>query len=181
MREEMHEEIQDQEVEWFVKDGLSRAVEADQARLDRIESNVMEALRNRPAPERRSFLGWLRMPSLPSIRPAMGFGMAAASFAIGFVLAFLLLSANGPTGSGDVLFVMAYPEAEEVALAGSFTAWEPVELKRGSGGTWFIEMKLDPGRHEYVFIVDGDRKVIDPRADEYVKSYEHTNSVIFVS
>jgi hypothetical protein len=179
MREEMNEEIQDQEVEWFIKDGISRAVEADHGRLDRIESNVMEALRNRPQPQRRGLFSWLRMPSLPTLRPAMGFGMAAASFVFGFFVAFLIANSNGPSGT-DTLFVMAYPEATEVALAGDFTKWEAVELKRGSGGTWFIEMKLEPGRHEYVFIVDGDRKVIDPRADEYVKSYEYTNSVIFI-
>lgn len=183
MREEMRDEIRDEEVAMFVKDGLSRAVQAEQQRLDRIETNVLEALRKRS--QRRSILDWLRLPSLPAMRPAYVLAAAMALFLIGFFSGVIVqntgtLAFNPSSGQG-VLFVVAFPEAKEVALAGDFTQWESVALNRDDRGMWAIQMKLTPGRHEYVFIVDGERMVIDPRAHEYVKSYDHINSVIFVS
>jgi 1,4-alpha-glucan branching enzyme len=54
-------------------------------------------------------------------------------------------------------FSLAAPEAKEVLLVGEFTAWEqaPVPLKKAANGMWETTVSLEPGPHEYRFIVDG--------------------------
>lgn len=67
-----------------------------------------------------------------------------------------------------VRFQVALPQARQVRLAGDFTQWQPrVPLKRNSDGTWAAEIRLPPGDHEYIFVVDGERWISDPRAHRY--------------
>jgi 1,4-alpha-glucan branching enzyme len=55
-----------------------------------------------------------------------------------------------------VFFRLLAPDAEEVAVVGSFSAWTEIRpLKKGKGGTWQTWMSLDPGNYEYRFLVDG--------------------------
>jgi 1,4-alpha-glucan branching enzyme len=55
-------------------------------------------------------------------------------------------------------FRFSAPDAENVALVGDFTDWQlhPVPMTKGSGGVWTANVKLTPGRHTYLFIVDGE-------------------------
>ncbi len=55
------------------------------------------------------------------------------------------------------VFSLTAPEANEVLLAGDFTEWEqhPVPLKKADGGVWTTIVLLQPGKHEYRFLVDG--------------------------
>ncbi len=39
-------------------------------------------------------------------------------------------------------------------------------VRRGPRGEWAAEVPLTPGRHEYAFVVDGRRWVIDPLAPQ---------------
>ncbi len=50
-----------------------------------------------------------------------------------------------------------------VSLAGDFNHWDPYwdPLQESSPGLFAITLRLPPGRHYYVFIVDG-RRVVDP-------------------
>jgi 1,4-alpha-glucan branching enzyme len=47
--------------------------------------------------------------------------------------------------------------AANVALVGDFTDWErhPIALKRERDGMWSTTVALEPGPHEYRFLVDG--------------------------
>jgi 1,4-alpha-glucan branching enzyme len=49
------------------------------------------------------------------------------------------------------------PQAEQVFLAGCFNEWDPAAnpLERDSEGTWSCTLVIDPGEHEYRFVVDG--------------------------
>jgi hypothetical protein len=57
----------------------------------------------------------------------------------------------------DTRFSLSAPTAREVLLVGDFTAWaqRPVPLKREVNGVWQASILLEPGRHEYRFVVDG--------------------------
>ncbi len=50
------------------------------------------------------------------------------------------------------------PEARSVVLVGDFTHWQAggIPLSRGDQGVWRTSVKLQPGRHSYRFIVDGE-------------------------
>jgi 1,4-alpha-glucan branching enzyme len=49
------------------------------------------------------------------------------------------------------------PKAAHVLLAGDFTNWEqnPISLKKQKDGSWKATIPLEPGSHEYRFLVDG--------------------------
>lgn len=54
-------------------------------------------------------------------------------------------------------FRFTAPDAKSVLLAGDFTDWqkEALPMQQGSGGVWTATVKLSPGAHYYLFIVDG--------------------------
>ena len=63
---------------------------------------------------------------------------------------------NG-NGKRKEAFAIFAPSAEDVQLVGDFTAWQekPIKLKRSKDGTWKATVPLDPGVHEYRYLVDG--------------------------
>lgn len=54
-------------------------------------------------------------------------------------------------------FSVSTPQAKNVFLVGDFNQWNPIThpLKREKGGIWKITLALDPGKHEYRFLIDG--------------------------
>src|ERR1017187_8469918 len=55
------------------------------------------------------------------------------------------------------IFRYAAPAATSVLLVGEFTDWQQKALvmEKGEDGVWTAELKLPPGKHSYLFIVDG--------------------------
>jgi hypothetical protein len=116
------------------------------------------------------------------LRPAWGLGAAA-------VVAGLLLA----TGSGStdlergpelaqappvyVQFRIEAAGAGNVTLAGSFSEWEPRhEMVETQPGVWTLIIPLEPGVHDYAFLVDGERWVADPAAPMIDDGFGGTNS-----
>jgi hypothetical protein len=54
-------------------------------------------------------------------------------------------------------FTLDAPQATQVFVAGCFNDWNPVAtpLQRDQAGTWKCAVRLEPGEHEYRFVVDG--------------------------
>jgi 1,4-alpha-glucan branching enzyme len=76
-------------------------------------------------------------------------------------------------------FQLQAPAATAVMLAGDFTGWEsePIQMKRLRSGVWKATVSLDPGRHEYRFVVDG-RWTDDPQAPAFESNpYGSRNSI----
>ena len=63
-------------------------------------------------------------------------------------------------GKRKEAFTIFAPSAEDVQLVGDFTQWEekPIRLKKSRDGTWKATVPLEPGVHEYRFLVDGQWK-----------------------
>ena len=75
------------------------------------------------------------------------------------------------------------PGAKTVFVAGSFNEWKPEKapLLRKDDGLWVGDVVLPPGRHEYLFVVDGEW-IPDPKANETVQNpFGGKNSVLTVS
>jgi Glycogen recognition site of AMP-activated protein kinase len=158
---------------------LAAGAEAGAAPPPRLADTVMATIGTAPAP-RPSLLGRFRdgvLPALP-LRPAAA--LAAACLAVGFGLG-LWASSGGPgsaPGAGDgpavaageaptvfVRFDLRLDSARTVQLAGSFSGWQPAyELTPSGEGQWTVTVPLTPGVHDYVFVVDGERHVLDPAA-----------------
>jgi hypothetical protein len=129
----------------------------------------------------RSLIARLRVGVRAAV-PARGLGirpaaaMAMLSLLVGFVLG-SLFPLIGPAAGGSqaaaaapapqlfVRFELDAAGATDVRLAGTFTGWEPqVEMNQLGDGRWIATVPLEPGVHDYVFIVDGSEHVIDPTA-----------------
>jgi len=82
-----------------------------------------------------------------------------------------------------VVLEIVSPAAKEVLVAGSFNEWNPerTPLAAASNGRWTGDLKLSPGRHEYLFVVDG-QWLPDPNARESVENpFGGKNSVLKVT
>lgn len=143
------------------------------------EARVMASVRAMPRPRRRRLGWWLeRQTVMLHVRPIWGLAAAA-------VLGALILVPGGAApspGPNEVVisFVAPFPEATSVAVAGSFTGWRPVPLRREGGeGVFLGRVVVEAGVHEYMFVVDGDRWVADPLAESYVEDgFGRMNSVL---
>ncbi len=95
-------------------------------------------------------------------------------------------AASGPStaaigGNGSrvakVQFVLVAPDARRVVVVGDFNDWDPTAAPlAGTSGVWSGEVEVPIGRHDYAFVVDGDRWVRDPSAprapaDEFGNGY----------
>lgn len=82
-----------------------------------------------------------------------------------------------------VYLELVEPAAQQVYVAGSFNGWKPdtTPLMALGNGRWKGDLKLGPGRHEYLFVVDGQWRP-DPNARETVQNpFGGRNSVVMVS
>ncbi len=82
-------------------------------------------------------------------------------------LAALLVGALVPERPAPVTpvnrFVLFEPDARQVELAGSFTGWQRVPLRRaGDSGYWELTLPVAPGEHRFAYILDGERQMADP-------------------
>lgn len=96
------------------------------------------------------------------------------------------MPAQGTSGVRTVPVVFHYKDkaARSVAVIGSFNNWDPKghalawqpELER-----WALQIHLAPGRHDYVFFVNGEKVAPDPNADLIQKDdFGNRNSVLFI-
>jgi hypothetical protein len=67
-----------------------------------------------------------------------------------------------------VRLVVLQPEARTVDVAGDFNGWDPTRtpLEQTATGAWTVTIPLQPGRYEYMFVIDGTQWVADPFAVE---------------
>jgi hypothetical protein len=133
---------------------------------------------------RRSIGEWLWQPRSISIGWRPAYALAAA------VLLAVVITANALRpgrvllpGPQQVLtqFVLTAPDAKKVALAGDFTGWQPAfTMTRTDPGVWTVVIPLDPGIHQYSFVVDGERWIPDPAAPSVNDGFGGLNSRIAV-
>jgi hypothetical protein len=76
-------------------------------------------------------------------------------------------------------------KAHTVAIAGDFNGWDPranlLEDPEGDG-IWTGTLKLEPGRYEYMFVLDGKKWFPDPNALRYVKDgFGNRNAILEIN
>ncbi|OGF54187.1 MAG: hypothetical protein A2Z21_09415 [Candidatus Fraserbacteria bacterium RBG_16_55_9] len=167
------EELHDDEIGRLIKEGLSRAVAQEEERLARLPLNVMHELERRRSRRRFTWLG------TPSLRPAWALAVAAAIFAVGFLVGNWV---SNPFSSQGVEFVVFNPTAQQVTMAISYPVaghneWQDIPL-RERDGLWYINLRLPPGTYEYGFKIDGRWWANDPAADYLVMSANDTINAV---
>jgi len=131
-----------------------------------LQARVMSALA--PRPWRPAWLDWLLRPRPVSVSPA------AAALALALVVVAVLgpIVARGPDVTEHevyVQFVVEAPMAQSVHLVGDFNEWQPTVALEDpdADGVWSGRVLLQPGVHEYMFVIDGDDWITDPNAASY--------------
>ncbi|OGR14555.1 MAG: hypothetical protein A2341_04830 [Deltaproteobacteria bacterium RIFOXYB12_FULL_58_9] len=119
----------------------------------------------------------------PSAMWGLGLGWVAAALLLG-----LYLGRGTETLDKDVpaavtvRLVVPAGEANSVEVVGDFTGWQKrLPLQRANNGFWVGEIKVQPGRYEYMIVVDGENMRADPAAPQMVDDgFGGQNSVLDV-
>jgi hypothetical protein len=156
-----------------------------------LADGVMKAIRERKVFWWRRVIDWIGSPKYIAVRPIY-LAPVAAVF-VGFCLTTYLLLFGGHSGSNmkgfssghtSVVFTLKMPEAQSVAVIGTFNQWraEGYELKWvEEKGLWTLRMSLPRGRHEYAFLIDGIQIIPDPNAMLYQKDgFGQRNAVLIL-
>jgi hypothetical protein len=87
-----------------------------------------------------------------------------------------------PSLKGNTTFKLkGYADASIVALAGSFNDWNQSQFIFGrEGDEWVCRIDLEPGKHSYKFIVDGNWLLDPANPNTEDDDYGVKNSVIVV-
>jgi hypothetical protein len=83
-------------------------------------------------------------------------------------------------GAATLFFLPKKLNARQVMLAGSFNKWDPNALKMTKTDSgWVAEVKLQPGKYWYKFVVDYNWIIDDDNAAKENDGMGNTNSVYF--
>jgi hypothetical protein len=150
-----------------------------------VEQRVMAAIRRPAASAGQRLLRWAVRPHwvVLRLRPAWSLALLASVL----LLAVLPSPRPGPQlgdQEGIAQFVGRFPGARSVNVVGSFNDWGPVSIPledRDHTGVWQAVVVLPAGTHEYMFVVDGERWVVDPLAGRFVEDgFGRENSLLIV-
>lgn len=90
---------------------------------------------------------------------------------------------SGPVGN-SLQFSLYAPEAKTVALIGDFNGWgseAEIKLAPSGNGMWGAIVPLSAGRYQYAFLVDDQRWVTDPHAEQRVNDdFGRQNAVLTI-
>lgn len=128
-------------------------------------------------------------PAIPEIKPqrkrlvtpaaVMSFTALAASLVV--ALKVFMFAPDTAQTADRYRFVVHVPEARHVALAGSFSDWQSIDMRPVGNGYWQVSVPLDKGEYTYTYILDGKIKIADPASPAtQVDDFGGENSVITV-
>ncbi|HEX7052025.1 MAG TPA: isoamylase early set domain-containing protein [Longimicrobiales bacterium] len=187
-RERLPAELAAEAAEWDALLGSASLMQAERRAPPWLEERIMSAIRTAPRPGRKQrILRWIFEPRTVRLRPITLLVVSGVAALVLFVwprgeppvvpapVTAAAPRSAPPARAGEemiyVQFVFAGADARSVALAGDFNGWDtqrnPLRDPDGDG-IWTGTFAIPPGLHKYMFVVDGDRWVTDPRAERYV-------------
>jgi hypothetical protein len=125
---------------------------------------------------------WLWSPRALTVRPAFALGGALA---IAVLVSIFAVSSPAPLSPVParviVQFRLGAPDALDVALVGDFNDWRPEHrLHQTTAGVWSVDIALEPGVYNYVFVVDGKTWRLDPLAPQVTDGFGGRSSRVAV-
>lgn len=190
----LRDESGDSELSTDGADRLAAPLRAPVTLDEEFERRVMQSVR--AARAHSSPTGWWRRGYTVRVTPLTGLAIAAS---LALVAALGRWSADRAAhGDGGrvavtntlardtvylVRFALVNPGARQVSLVGDFNGWAADATPLASGavdGVWTASVPVTPGRHEYAFIVDGQRWVADPYATTVHDEFGTSSSVLRV-
>jgi hypothetical protein len=114
--------------------------------------------------------------------------LATAAIIIFFAFAFIFNTpVVSPICSAEVQFSLKLNDSDAhiVAIAGDFNGWNPKTnlLEDPDGdGIWTGTLNLEPGKYEYMFVLDGEKWLPDPNALRYAKDgFGNKNAILEIN
>jgi hypothetical protein len=137
-------------------------------------TSVMEALRPKRSSWHRRLLLWAQTPKMIHLTPLKVAPIAAILSVAILLPTLLLLKQEKPVftkglekTSIPVVFSLNLSEAQSVSVIGTFNGWNPrgYEMKLDRELRWWsLSASLPEGRYEYMFLVNGQKMILDPGA-----------------
>jgi len=160
-----------------------------------LDERVMSTVRRHAASPGQRAWRWLNTPRNIELRLRVRpWTVWASALAAAAALALLVgrpapepvpgAQARGTRDSVLVRFVLYAPGARRVAVAGTFNQWDRAAaplVPAGTSGVWTTTLALPVGQHQYAFVVDGARWVVDPGAPAVDDGFGRRNSVVAVT
>lgn len=172
--------------------GIAARLRAPERAPHDFESRVMadvRAVRAQVAATPRR--AWLLRPRAFIMTPASALALAAGFALLVFGGVSALQSPRQPlaptAAAADTLhvvrFVLTDSQASSISLVGAFNQWEKTAtpMREIAPGVWSVQVPLEPGRHEYAFVVrdaSGERWVADPLSVSARDEFGAESSVI---
>ena len=156
---------------------------------ENLTENIMAKIPQEDVQIQSSWLDRIKKQvSIPQLSFRLAGVAATAALIVFFAFTFIF---NTPDSSlicsAEVQFTLKMNDnkAHTVAIAGDFNGWNPqVNLLENSEGNniWSGTLKLEPGRYEYMFVLDGERWFPDPNALRYVKDgFGNRNAILEIN
>lgn len=148
-----------------------------------------EVARQRAVPARGS---WWTRRRMVMASPLAGLALAAGIAALAAISTLTVARRASHAPSVAVLhdtvqmvrFVFADSSARSVSLVGDFNGWArgrtPLRAT-ARAGVWSVSVPLTAGRHEYAFIVNGERWVADPLSPGNRDEFGTESSVLLLA
>jgi len=151
--------------------------------------NIMAKISQKEIQIQSSWMDHLKKQiSIPRLSLRLAGAAAVAALFIFFAFTFIFNTPDTPSiCSAEVQFSLRIGDskAHTVAIAGDFNGWNPQEnlLEDPEGdGIWTGTLKLEPGRYEYMFVLDGEKWFPDPNALRYVKDgFGNKNAILEIN
>lgn len=156
-----------------------------------LSQRIMSGLRPKRQGWLRKFYIRLTTPFTLSVSPLTASVAAAVMIISGGIFFKAMTPDHSPalisgqlSSHVPVVFRLQAPQARSVSVIGSFNHWNPKGYEMSQDpetGNWSIGVDLSPGKHDYVFLVNGKEITPDPQADiSKADDYGHRNSTLFV-
>jgi hypothetical protein len=154
-----------------------------------LTQNIMAKISQKEIQIQSSWIDLLkRQISFPRLSFRLVGSAAIAALIVFFAFTFIFNKPNTSLiCSAEVQFSLKISDgqAHTVAIAGDFNGWNPqanlLEDSEGDG-IWTGTLKLEPGRYEYMFVLDGEKWFPDPNALRYVKDgFGNKNAILEVN
>lgn len=156
---------------------------------ENLTKNVMAKIFQKEIQIQTSWMDHLKKRiSIPQFSFRLVSGAIAVALVVFFAFTFIF---NTPDTSlicsAEVQFSLKINDnkAHTVAIAGDFNGWNPqaniLEDPEGDG-IWTGTLKLEPGKYEYMFVLDGEKWFPDPNALRYVKDgFGNRNAILEIN
>jgi len=156
---------------------------------ENLAENIMAKISQKEIQIQSSWMDRIKKQiSIPRLSLRLAGAAAVAIAVMFFAFTFVFNTPDTyPICSAEVQFSLKISDnkAHTVAIAGDFNGWNPQAniLEDSDGdGIWTGTLKLEPGRYEYMFVLDGEKWFPDPNALRYVKDgFGNRNAILEIN